>query len=123
MAPTFKNGERHWVSPLLMWWRGVSRGDVVAVQTTGRHVMYLKRVLGLPGETVRIAKGEVLINGQAIDEPYIPRRAPWNWPTNGTERLLGAGEFFVVGDNRTMRVDSHYFGVAERPRILGKLVR
>ena len=124
MTPFYKDGERRWISPALTSVSGLARGDVVAIQTSGRHVMYLKRILGLPGEKIRIAKGDVYINGELIEEPYILNRSPsWNWPTNGGERLLGPEEFFVVGDNRAMPLENHYFGVADRKRILGKVIR
>lgn len=124
MSPAYKDGERRWVSPLLARFQGIDRGDVVSIQTSGRQVMYLKRVVGLPGERVQIRKGDVLVNGDRLEEPYILNRSPaWNWPTNGNERLLGPGEYLVVGDNRAMPMDSHYFGVADRHRILGKVLR
>ncbi len=123
MSPAYKDGERRWVSPLLARVHGIHRGDVVSIQTTGRQVMYLKRVIGLPGEQVQIRKGDVFVNGDRLEEPYILNRSPaWNWPTNGTERVLGPDEFLVVGDNRAMPMDSHYFGVADRRRILGKVI-
>jgi len=124
MSPAYKDGERRWVSPLLARLQGIHRGDVVSIQTSGRQVMYLKRVIGLPGERVQIRKGDILVDGDRLEEPYILNRSPaWNWPTNGTERLLGPEEYLVVGDNRAMPMDSHYFGVADRRRILGKVLR
>lgn len=124
MQPTYKDGERRWISPLWARVDGIHRGDVVAIQTSGRHLLYLKRIVALPGERIRIVRGEVQINGQPLEEPYVaPDRAKWNWPTNAVERVLGADEFFVVGDNRGMAMKSHSFGVADRGRILGKLVR
>lgn len=124
MMPTFKDGERRWISPVWARLRGLDRGDVVAIETSGRRLLYLKRIVGLPGERVQIRKGEVLVDGQPLAEPYVaPERAKWNWPTNGTERTLGPQEFLVIGDNRGMPVDAHYFGVADRQRILGKLIR
>ncbi len=124
MTPGFKDGERRWVSPLWMRWSGIARGDVVAIQMTGRHGMLLKRVVGLPGERIRITKGNVLIDDEMLVEPYIfNRSASWNWPTNSPERLLGPGEYFVVGDNRAMPLENHYHGIAERHRILGKIIR
>ncbi|MFO1460364.1 MAG: signal peptidase I [Verrucomicrobiota bacterium] len=124
MLPSYRDGERRWISPLAARIQGLHRGDVVAVETSGRQLLYLKRVIGLPGERVRIRNGTVQINGEELEETYVaPDRAKWNWPTNSTERVLGPQEFFVVGDNRGMAMDAHYFGVAQRGRILGKLVR
>ena len=124
MLPSFKDGERRWISPLWARIHGLQRGDVVAIQTSGRSVLYLKRIIGLPGERVRIAQGEVYVNGDLLVEPYVaPERAKWNWPTNGLERALGPQEYLMVGDNRSMPANSHFFGLADRSRILGKLVR
>ena len=55
-----------------------ARGDVVAIQMAGPHVLYVKRIVGLPGERVAIAGGQVLINGAALDEPYVRHRRPWD---------------------------------------------
>lgn len=124
MLPGYRDGERRWISPLAARIQGLQRGDVLAVESTGRQLLYLKRLVGLPGERVRIVNGVVQINGEALEEPYVaPDRAKWNWPTNSAERVLGPQEYFVVGDNRGMAMDAHYFGVAQRGRILGKLVR
>lgn len=124
MLPGFRDGERRWISPMWARFNGLHRGDVVAIRTSGRQLLYLKRIVGLPGERVRIRKGEVLINDEPLSEPYVAAdRARWNWPTNGMDRALGSDEFFVVGDNRGMPAASHYFGIAERKRILGKLIR
>ncbi|MCW5556635.1 MAG: signal peptidase I [Verrucomicrobiae bacterium] len=124
MTPTYKDGERRWISPLLTRFQGLHRGDVVAIRTSGLEVLYLKRIIGLPGERIRIVRGEVHVNGEPLSEPYVaPNRFRWNWPTNGSDRLLGAEEYLVIGDNRSMPANAHYFGVADRDRIVGKLVR
>lgn len=124
MTPTYRDGERRWISPLKSRFQGLQRGDVVAIQMTGRHVMYLKRIVGLPGERILIVRGRVFIDDEELEEPYVsPRRLPWNWPASGAERLLGPDEYFVVGDNRSMAMDAHFFGIAERRRILGEVLR
>jgi signal peptidase I len=87
------------------------------------HNLYLKRIIGLPGERVRIVRGTVLVNGEPLDEPYVPKRAPWDWPTDRPEWKLGAGEFLFIGDNRTMPMRDHEFGVQKRERIAGKVWR
>jgi signal peptidase I len=124
MSPGLKDGERKWISPLMARLTGIRRGDVVAIQTSGRQVMYLKRVIGLPGERVQIRKGDVYINGNLLPEPYLFNRSTaWDWPKDGQPRLLGPNDYFVVGDNRAMPPQNHYFGVADRSRILGKVIR
>jgi signal peptidase I len=80
--------------------------------------MYLKRVIGMPGETVAFVNGQVLINGQALDEPYEKLPCGWNLPPE----KLGPDEYFVVGDNRSMPSENHTFGKVERNRIVGKAI-
>jgi signal peptidase I len=122
MMPTLREGTIHRLaySPS----RGPQRGDIVAVRTSGETILYVKRVIGLPGETVEIRNGRVIINGEVLEEPYVhPRRQPWNWPTQPPiPRQLGPDEYFVIGDNRSMPQESHDFGRVEARRIVGKLI-
>lgn len=77
------------------------RGHVVLCNLPGRSEHYVKRVIGLPGETVEIAAGQVLINGVPLNEPYAAISEE-DYPA----RTLGADEFFVLGDNRAVSYDS-----------------
>jgi signal peptidase I len=80
--------------------------------------MLLKRVVGLPGERIGFSGGFVTVNGKTLDEPYL--LWPSKWDREPVE--LAPDEFFVVGDNRTMPMKDHTFGIAKRERILGKLM-
>ena len=80
------------------------------------HIVLLKRIIGLPGETVAFVNGHVLINGEILDEPYEKSR--YNW--NSTPVTLGPNEYYVVGDNRSMPSEDHVHGVYERNQIVGK---
>jgi signal peptidase I len=84
----------------------------------GPHVLYVKRVVGLPGERVSIAGGQVHINGTSLTEPYVRHRRPWDV----AEVTLGPREYFVIGDNRGMSVGDHDFGRVQIDRILGRVV-
>ena len=84
----------------------------------GPHVLYVKRVVGLPGERVAISGGQVQIDGTPLSEPYVRHRRPWDVP----EVTLGPRELFVIGDNRGMSQGEHDFGRAQADRILGKVV-
>lgn len=119
MVPTFQEGSVHAINRLAYRaGRQPQRGDVVAVRTSGETVLYVKRIIGLPGESIAIRNGTVLVNGQPLEEPYVrrPRRA-WNLP----ERNLGPDHFFVVGDNRSMAQEQHEFGAVDRQRVVGKV--
>ena len=118
MLPTYQDGSRHFINRLAYLFREPQRGDVVAIRFAGEHVMLLKRVVGLPGESVAFHKGRLLINGQVMDEPYL--RPPCNWEVPPEQ--VEPDRFYVVGDNRTMPAADHVKGKAERKRILGRLL-
>jgi signal peptidase I len=80
--------------------------------------MYLKRIVGLPGETISFSGGRVMINGEPLEEPYEKGACDWNCAPVS----LGPAEYFVVGDNRSMSQLDHVFGKAERSRIVGRVV-
>lgn len=118
MLPAYKDGSAHFVNRLAYLWHEPRRGDVVSIRLAGIHLMYLKRVIGLPGETVAFVNGQVLIDGQVLDEPYEKLPCDWNLPPE----KLGPEEYFVVGDNRSMPSQDHTFGKVERVRIIGKTI-
>lgn len=118
MAPTYESGTLHFVNRLSYLAASPARGDIIAIRLAGDRVYYVKRVVGLPGEHVRIVDGTVLINGSPLDEPYVKSRRPWNVD----ELALTSQEYFVIGDNRGMNAADHDFGRALRSRIAGRLV-
>jgi len=118
MLPTYTPDKLHFVNRLAYGTGGPARGDVVAIQMAGPHVLYVKRVVGLPGERVAIAGGQVQINGTTLTEPYVRHRRPWDVE----EVTLGPREYFVIGDNRGMSVGDHDFGRVQINRILGRVV-
>ena len=118
MLPTYGESSVNFVNRLAYLRHEPQRGDVVGIRLAGPHVMYMKRIIGLPGETVAFVKGRVLINGEMLNEPYEKSDCDWNLPPV----KLGADEYFVVGDNRTMPSQYHVHGVASRDRIIGKML-
>ena len=120
MEPTYKDGQRTSINRLSLWRHPPERGDILAIRTSGLHNLLLKRVIGLPGEHVHIARGRVFINGEPLEEPYVVKRAAWNWPRDKDEEVLGPDEFLVIGDNRGMPQDRHEFGIANRERLVGR---
>jgi signal peptidase I len=121
MLPNYANGQRRFLNRLAYRFAEPQRGDVVAIKTSGLHNLYLKRIIALPGESVRIVQGVVEIDGVPLEEDYVPKRQPWNWPTDRPEWQLGPGEYLFIGDNRTMLMRDHEFGVQKRERIAGKV--
>lgn len=118
MLPTYQSGSLNLVNRLAYWRSEPSRGDVVAIRLAGPSILYIKRIVGLPGDRLEIADGLVHINGAPLAEPYVRHRRAWNVP----EVILGPREYFVVGDNRGMRIGDHDFGRVDRSRIVGEVV-
>jgi len=118
MMPTYSSGSLNLVNRLAFMMQAPVRGDIVAIQLAGPHVVYIKRIVGLPGERIGIVNGTVLVNGRPLDEPYVRNRSAWTL----AEVQLGAEEYFLIGDNRGMREEEHDFGRAPRSRIIGKVV-
>jgi signal peptidase I len=118
MLPTFGDGQIGFVSTLAYNLTSPRRGDIVGIRMAGRGVMYVKRIVGLPGERIRIARTVVYVNDRPLDEPYAARGPQWDLK----EIELGAGEYFVIGDNRRMRIEDHDLGIAARRRIVGKML-
>lgn len=118
MLPTYGPQELNLVYMLAYRTTPPARGDVIAIRMAGPHVMYVKRVIGLPGERVAVTRGLVQINGAGLDEPYVRNRRPWEY----TEVTLGPREYFVIGDNRGMNAGEHDFGRVDLDRIVGRVV-
>ena len=122
MQPVFRGegNERVIVSRIEYFFNDPQRGDIIVLENPDDvSVYYIKRVLGLPGETVRMEDGRVYINGEAIDEPYIPDLCHSTKCTH-REWVLGANEYFVLGDNRNASHDSTAFGAIDRSLIVGR---
>jgi signal peptidase I len=116
MLPTYKGRGINFINRLAFVFHEPRRGDVVAVRLAGEHVMFLKRIVGLPGDTVAWHGGQLIINGEPMDEPYV--KFPCYWETQAVKD--GPNQYYVVGDNRSMAPQDHEQGRAERKRIVGK---
>jgi signal peptidase I len=119
MLPTYKDRGIHFVYRLAYRFHEPRRGDVVVIRLlAGEHVMYMKRIVGLPGETVSFYQGRLCINGKPLDEPYVKFRCYWN---HAPERV-GPDQYYVVGDNRNMPWADHTKGRPTRDLIVGKVI-
>jgi signal peptidase I len=118
MFPTYQTNGVNFVNRLVYYFHPPRRGDVVAIRTSGESIMYMKRIVGLPGETVGFHNGFVVVNGHQLDEPYVRFRSDWEAPPE----TMGPDEYYFVGDNRSMSPDEHYHGRAHRNRIVGKIL-
>jgi signal peptidase I len=118
MLPTYNENGINFINRLAYAWADPKRGDVVGIRLAGPHVMYMKRIVGLPGETVAFHQGRVIIDGVVLYEPYVKR--PCDWERAAV--TLGPNEYFFVGDNRSMPQVDHTFGRGQRERIIGKIL-
>jgi signal peptidase I len=96
------------------------RGDIVILRdpsSPNSEKLLVKRIIGLPGETVKIVQGQVLIDGTPLDEPYLSSAMPYRG-----EWKLSDGQYFVLGDNRSDSRDSHQWGLLPYENIIAKAV-
>ena len=115
MEPTIHEGDLMFINQMTYRFRAPARGEVVAVRVAGRSAVYVKRLLGLPGDRIQFVDGILWRNGEPLDEPY--RRGRQDWLLD--EVTLGADDYFVVGDNRSMPMAQHDFGTTTRARLIG----
>ncbi len=132
MLPTLQIGDRIVVDKVDYRFRSVERGDIVVfgrppLEPTA-YADLVKRVIGLPGETIAIADGRVTIDGRLLDEPWLPVPRPPTLPSPLTAPfslnhpfVVPPGEYFVMGDNRTDSEDSRYFGPIPGKLIVGRM--
>ena len=120
MEPALKDGDRIFIDQNL---DPLQRGDIVVFYYPADPTKsYIKRIVGLPGEAIENRGGKVLVNGNALDEPYV---------TPANNRVMSAraeihvptGSYYVIGDNRDNSNDSRMWGSLERRFIYGKFVR
>jgi signal peptidase I len=120
MEPNFYQGYLIMVSKVAYRSSGPQRGQVIIFNPpVESEIPYIKRVIGLPGDTVEIKDGTVSINGTPINEPYILQEPPQNNKDYGPT-VLSDDEYFVLGDNRNNSSDSRSWGPIKRNDIIGK---
>lgn len=126
MLPNFREHSIHVVNRLAYLRHEPQRGDVVAIRysgvgrLSGNSVILMKRIVGLPGETIEFHEGKVFIDGRMLPEPYVRSDSDWDFKPDHSH--LGEDEYYFVGDNRSMPASNHYQGSARRERIIGKVV-
>jgi signal peptidase I len=120
MLPTYKPGAVNFVNRLAYLSSEPQRGDVVAVRYSGHSIMLMKRVIGMPGETIEFVGGRLSVNGELFDEPYV--KNPCDWNVRPEHYRLRDDEYYVVGDNRSMPFENHQQGAARRERIIGRIM-
>ena len=117
MQPGLVNNEYVVVNKVAYLLQGPARGDVIVFHyPRDTNLDFIKRVIGLPGDTIRIDSSHVWVNGVQLKEPYIS--APVN--PSAMEWKVPPGQYFVLGDNRPVSDDSRYWGYVPKSYIVGE---
>jgi signal peptidase I len=121
MAPLLSDQERIFINKFVYRFEPIHRGDVVVFwYPLDRTKSFIKRVIGLPGETVEIRRGTVYVNGLSISEPYVPPQ--YEDPGDFGPVRVQMDEYFVMGDHRISSNDSRVFGSVASRYIYGRAV-
>jgi signal peptidase I len=129
MQPTLSSGELLWVNKLAYYrWDGQyllggpQRGDIAVLHSPdpADDVDLIKRIIGLPGDRVRVDRGTVFVNDQALREPYIHFQANYTYPLNDQDLTVPPDEYFVLGDNRSNSRDSHFGWFVPADNLIGR---
>lgn len=119
MLPVLEDQDRLFINKLAYRVGDIHRGDVVVFLYPHDHEKsYIKRVIALPGDTLRIDHGKVYVNSARIDEAYVPKR--FEDDRSQPEMTVPQHEYFVMGDHRSISSDSREFGPVDRELIYGK---
>ena len=116
MEPNLHDSEYVLIDKVSYKLHSPERGDVIVFARPGNDRDYIKRIIGLPGDIVQVAHGQVLVNGVALDEPYLNQPMRNDMPALQVE----AGRYFVMGDNRNNSSDSRSFGSIALDDIVGR---
>ena len=127
MYPTLHNGDRMVLSKV----GNIHRFDVVILKAPDENVEYIKRVIGMPGDTIEMKSGVLYINGKKVEQPFINTEAlakqtvfmdDFTLESLTGESKVPEGKYFVLGDNRGVSKDSRMIGFIDRSAIEGKAV-
>jgi len=121
MLPELKDQERIFVNKFVYRFEKISRRDIVVFWYPRDYTKsFIKRIIGLPGDTIEIRKGIVYVNGEPLEEPYIQQE--YMDKRNMDPRTVDIGYYFVMGDDRKYSSDSRVWGLVPEKYIYGKAV-
>lgn len=123
MEPTLMEGDRRIVHKWLLWVNEPERKEIVVIRSPRTGDQSVKRIIGLPGETIRLRGGFVEVDGHRLSEPYLRPQGDTFAASNGILRFqVPDAHYFVLGDNRRWSYDSRHFGPVSEERVLGKII-
>ena len=121
MMPMLEDQERIFVNKFVYRLESIQRGDIIVFRyPRDPSKSYIKRVIGVAGDRIRIDGGQVYVNGEALDEEYVP--AEYSDARSYPEIVVPPQFYFVLGDHRSMSQDSRDFGAVSQNLIYGKAV-
>ena len=121
MMPSLDDQERIFVNKFVYRWEPIQRGDIVVFRyPRDPSKSYIKRVIGIPGDQIRIDSGQLYVNEQPIVEDYVP--PAYTDERSYSEIVVAPRSYFVLGDHRSMSNDSRDFGPVKEGYIFGKAV-
>jgi signal peptidase I len=121
MMPSLDDQERIFVNKFVYHMEPIQRGDIVVFHyPRDPSKSFIKRVIGLAGDHIRIDTGQVFVNGQPLEEDYVP--ADYADQGSYPEIIVPGNAYFLLGDHRNMSKDSRDFGAVEQKFIYGKAV-
>jgi len=120
MIPTLQPGERRVLNRWSRHLGAYGRGDLVVIKDGRDGIMEVKRLIGLPGDTLQLREGNVYVGGRLLAEPYLaPGGYTYSRRMGEVPVVLGPDDYFVMGDNRLVSQDSRWFGPVKKAQLLG----
>lgn len=122
MEPTLLINDRLIIEKMTYRFQLPERGDIIVFNATkelksqGFNDAFIKRIIGIPGDTVQVTGGKVIVNGQTLKENYISEPPQYEYGPV----VVPSGEYLVLGDNRNNSFDSHYWGFVPSEKIIGR---
>jgi signal peptidase I len=121
MEPTFESGDYLLVDEISYQVKEPSRGDLIVFRYPGNpNLFYIKRIIGLPGDTVEFVDSRIFVNSEPLEENYLPAGVETR-SFGDSEFVLGEKQYFVMGDNRPYSSDSRRWGPIEKKDIVGEV--
>ncbi len=121
MEPTLKKGDRIVVNKLTYRLGEPKRGDIIVFKyPVNPKRDFIKRLIGLPGETIEVKDSKVYIDGKVLEQPFLPKKFTYN--SNFGPVKIPENEYFMMGDNRNNSEDSRYWGTLPDENIIGRAI-